>query len=108
MPRTDSDTLVRLDLNAPEFQRTLFNLPKPEWHSALETFKKLRQMNWAQVYRDHGLKWEKIVSTQASPGTSPFYSLRITQSCRAIAYRDGDVMRFLTIAPDHDAAYGKK
>jgi hypothetical protein len=40
--------------------------------------------------------------------TSPFYALRITQSCRAIACRDGDFIRFISIAPDHDAAYGKK
>ena len=36
------------------------------------------------------------------------YSIRITQARRATAYRDGEFMRFLTIAPDHDAAYGKK
>jgi hypothetical protein len=35
-------------------------------------------------------------------------SIRITQARRATAYRDGEFMRFLTIALDHDAAYGKK
>jgi hypothetical protein len=36
------------------------------------------------------------------------YSLRINRSQRATAYRQDDFMRFLTIAPHHDAAYGKK
>jgi hypothetical protein len=108
MPRRETESLVRLDLNNPEFQRDLLNLPKPDRHSALETLKKLLQLSWAQVYRDNGLKWEKIVSAPAPPGISAIYSLRITQSRRATAYRDGDVIRFLTIAPDHDAAYGKK
>jgi hypothetical protein len=36
------------------------------------------------------------------------YSLRISRSRRATAHRDGEFMRLLTIAPDHDATYGKK
>jgi hypothetical protein len=56
------DGLVRLDLNGAEFQESLFSLSKPERHSAMETLKKLRQMDWNQVYRDHGLKWQKIAS----------------------------------------------
>jgi hypothetical protein len=99
---------VRLDLNDSDFQDDLLNLPKPDRHSALETLNKLRQMTWNQVYRDNGLKWEKIASVTPPSGVSAIYSLRITQSRRATAYRDGDSMRFLTIASDHDATYGKK
>jgi len=108
MPKRDADSRVRLDLNNPEFQRNLLDLPKPDRHSALETLKKLLQLSWAQIYRDNGLKWEKIVSAEVPSGISAVYSLRITQSRRATAYRDGNVICFLTIAPDHDAAYGKK
>ena len=74
----------------------------------METLNKLRQMTWNQVYRDNGLKWEKIVSLTPPSGGVAVYSLRISQSRRATAYRDGDFMRLLTIAPDHDTAYGKK
>jgi hypothetical protein len=102
------DGLVRLDLNGADFQEGLFNLPKPERHSAMETLNKLRRMSWNQVYRDNGLKWEKIGSINPPPGASAVYSLRITQSRRATAYRDGDFMRFLDIPPDHDTTYGKK
>lgn len=74
----------------------------------LNTLRKLRQITWAQVYRDAGLKWEKIDSVKPPQGIDAIYSLRITQGSRATAYRDGDFMRFLTIAQDHDSTYGKK
>ncbi len=108
MVKPEADVWVRLDLNNPVFQDNLLNLQKPERHSALETLKKLRQMTWNQVYIDNGLRWEKIVSITPPAGVSAIYSLRITQSRRATAYRDGDFIRLLTIAPDHDATYGKK
>ena len=42
------------------------------------------------------------------PGIDAIYSLRITQSRRCTAYRDGDFMRLLTVAPEHDSTYGRK
>lgn len=108
MTKSDSNPRVRLDLNNPVFQENLLTLQKPERHSALETLNKLRQMTWNQVYRDNGLKWERIVSITPPAGGAAVYSLRISQSRRATAYRDGDFIRLLTIAPDHDATYGKK
>lgn len=103
-----SDTLVRLDLNNPGFQENLLTLQKPERHAALDTLNKIRQLSWAQVYRDAGLKWEKISSVKPPSGIDAIYSLRITQSRRATAFREGNFMRFLTIAPDHDSIYGRK
>ena len=99
---------VLLDLNNPTFQKNLFGLQKPERLAALDTLKKILQLNWAQVYRDNGLKWEKVVSVRPPQGIDAVYSLRITQSRRATAYRDGPYMRLLTVAPDHDSTYGKK
>jgi hypothetical protein len=103
-----NDALVRLDLNNPVFQENLLNLQKPDRHAALDTLKKLRQLTWTQLYRDNGLKWEKIVSVTPPAGIDALYSLRITQARRCTAYRDGDFIRFLTIAPDHDSTYGRK
>lgn len=104
----NSLALVRLDLNNPVFQENLLNLQKPERLAALDTLDKLRRMTWEQVYRDNGLKWEKIGSLKPPAGIDAVYSLRITQARRATAWRDGDFIRFLTIAPNHDATYGKK
>lgn len=108
MAKTEPDALVRLDINNPVFQENLLTLQKSERHSALDTLNKLRQMTWNQVYRDNGVKWEKIVSIKPPTGTDAIYSLRITQARRATAYRDSEFIRFLTIAPDHDSTYGKK
>lgn len=103
-----NDALVRLDLNNPVFQEQLLHLQKPDRHAALDTLKKVRQLTWAQIHRDNGLKWEKIISVKPHSGIDAIYSMRITQSRRCTAYRDGDFMRFLTIAPDHDSTYGRK
>ena len=101
------DAPVRLDLNNPVFQEHLLHLQKPDRHAALDTLKKIRQLTWAQHYRDNGLKWEKIISVKPPMGIDAIYSLRITKSRRCTAFRDGEHMRFLTIAPDHDSAYGR-
>jgi len=108
MPKSDPECLVRLDLNNPVFQENLLSLQKPDRLAALDALGRLRQMTWNQVYRDKGLKWEKIASFKPPAGIDAVYSLRITQSRRATAYRDGDFIRPLTIAPDHDKTYGKK
>lgn len=104
----DDRAKVSLDLNNPVFQENLLGLEKSERHAALDTLAKLRRMTWEQVYRDNGLKWEKIGSLKPPPGIDAVYSLRITRSRRVTAWREGDTLRLLTIAPDHDATYGKK
>ena len=103
-----NDTPIRLDINNPIFQEQLFGLQKAERHAAMDTLRKIRQLSWGQLYRDNGLKWEKIVSLKPPHRIDAVYSLRITQSRRCTAYRDGDFIRFLTIAPDHDSTYGRK
>lgn len=108
MTAADRDATVRLDLNSPVFQRGLFGLQKAERHAALDMLGKLRQLTWNQVYRDKELRWEKITSVAPPVGITALYSLRITQARRAVACRDGDFIRFLSIPPDHDATYGKK
>lgn len=102
----NDEATVRLDLNNPVFQEHLM-LQKAERHAAMTTLNKIRQLTWNQLYCDQGLKWEKISSIKPPPGLDAVYSLRISRARRATAHRDGDFIRFLTIAPDHDATYGK-
>lgn len=99
---------VQLDLNNEVFQDNWLGLEKPERERVTDTFRKIRQLTWEQVYRDPGLKWEKVASIKPPQGVDAIYTLRVTKSRRATAYRQGNYLRFLTIAPDHDAAYGKK
>ena len=105
---SDAHARVLLNLNNPAFQENLFALQKVERHAALDTLKKIRQLTWAQIYRDNGLKGEKIVSITPPPGIDVVYSLRITLARRATALRDGPYMRLLTVAPDHDSNYGRE
>lgn len=99
---------VQLDLNNPVFLESWLKLNKSDRNRVTDTFKKLIQLTWEQVDRDQGIKWEKIVSVKLPDGIEAIYSIRISQSRRATAFREGEVMRFLTIEPDHDATYGKK
>lgn len=104
----ERETNVRLDLNNPVFLDNLLSLQKPDRLAVLDTLDKIRKLTWDQVYRDAGLKWEKIVSVRPPSGVPAIYSLRVTRSRRATAYRDDEFMRLLTIAPDDDRTYGKK
>lgn len=99
---------LQLDLNNEVFQRTWLELDKSERDRVTDTLRKVRQLSWDQVYRDPGLKWEKVLSVKPPTGIDAIYTLRITKARRATAYRQGNYLRFLTIEPDHDAAYGKK
>ena len=98
---------VELDLNNPEFQAGLFALQNAEKLLALDMLRKVAQLTWDQVHRDKGLRWEKILSVTPDPATKAdaYYSIRISRGRRAIAYRDGNIMRMVSIPPDHDSTY---
>jgi hypothetical protein len=96
---------VLLDLNNPVFQQDWFALEREQAMSVLATLRKLRLLDWEQLYRDKGLHWEAINSS-SGPAGKRLYSLRITRGMRAVAYREGDFLRFLSLHPDHDSAYG--
>ena len=73
-----------------------------------DTLNKIRQLTCNQLCRDPVIKWEKITRIISTAGINAIYSLRISRSRRATAHRDGDDMRLLTIAPDHDSTHGNK
>jgi hypothetical protein len=93
---------VQLDLNSPQFQSDFFDLDPSEIKKLTKTFKKLRGMTWSDVFRDHGLRWEELKTVTGQ------FSIRLSQSYRAVLYREGGWMRLVSLHPDHDAAYGKK
>jgi hypothetical protein len=93
---------VLLDMNHSGFQSELFDLDVFEARKVFKALRKLRAMTWNEVFKDHGLKWEEIKN---SPGK---YTIRLSQSCRAVVRREGGWMRFQSLHPDHDGAYGRK
>ena len=108
MPDKQDSENVRLDLNNEVFLRQWLEMDKADRVRVTDTFRKLLKLTWADIYRDQGLKWEKVTSIRPPAGVDALYTLRIAQSRRATAWRQGNFMRLLSIAPDHDAAYGKK
>lgn len=106
MPASEAN--VELDLNSKTFQANLFALDRDTQRAALETLRKITALTWPEVYRDTGLKWEKIARLTEAETGGAVYSIRLTRSRRATACRAGNMMRFLSIPPDHDATYGRK
>jgi len=102
------ELLVEIDLNSPIFQSAWEELELIEQEKALATFEKITQLTWNQVYRDKGLKWEKIHSIPAPKGIDVLYSFRVSKSIRGIGFREDHFLRVLLIQPDHDATYGRK
>lgn len=101
MPKSDS---VLLGLNNPVFQEDLVALEKEEAFRILGTFRKLKKLSWADVYKDKGLRWE-LVQSKSGPDNKRLYTIRIGNGFRAIVYREGQFMRFLSLHPEHDTAY---
>lgn len=95
---------VRLDLNSPEFQEVFFRLEAEELKQVIASLRRLRSLSWAEVSRHTGFRWEAIRHIRAPTGATA-YSLRLSQKVRAIAYREGDFLRFVSLHPDHDSAY---
>jgi hypothetical protein len=95
---------VEIDLNDPDFQDSLFNLEKAELWALVKTLRKIAKLEWNDLYKDSGLKWEAIDS-RVGERLERLYSIRITQKFRAVVQRRGEIMMFLELHPDHDSAY---
>jgi hypothetical protein len=97
---------VKLDLNGPEFQDVFFRLELSELKQVVGSLRRLRELDWNTVYRHTGFKWEAIRHLR-TPNGATAYSLRLSEKIRAIGYRDGDLLRLISLHPDHDSAYGR-
>ena len=97
---------VRLDLNSPEFLDVFLRLEVSELKQVIASLRRLQGLEWSAVYRHTGFKWEAIRHIRTPSGATA-YSLRLSEKIRAIAYRDGDYLRFVSLHPDHDSAYGR-
>jgi len=95
---------VRLDLNSPEFQDVLFGLETAELKQVVASLRRLGGIDWNDLYRHTGFQWEAIEHLRA-PNGARIYSLRLSQRMRALAYRDADFLRILSLHPEHDSAY---
>lgn len=95
---------IRLDLNSPEFQDVFFRLELADLKQVVASLRRLRELDWNTLYRHTGFHWEAIEHLKA-PNGAKVYSLRLSQRIRAIAFRDGDFLRLISLHTDHDSAY---
>ena len=97
---------VRLDLNSPEFQDVLFRLELSELKQVMSSLRRLHALEWDGLYGHTGFQWEAIAHIR-TPKNATAYSLRLSQKIRAIAYRDGNFLRIISLHIDHDSAYDR-
>ena len=95
---------VHLDLNSPEFQDVFFRLELVDLKHVVASLRRLRGLEWNALYRHTGFQWE-VVNHLKAPNGARVYSLRLSQRIRAIAFREGDFLRLVSLHPDHDSAY---
>jgi hypothetical protein len=95
---------IRLDLNNPEFLEVLFRLQTAELKQVVASLRRLPELGWTELYRHKGFHWEAIEHLKA-PNDAKVHSLRLSQKIRALAFRDGEFLRFVSLHPDHDSAY---
>ena len=99
-------SVVRLDLNSPEFQDVLFRLEISDLKQVVASLRRLRALDWTTLYKHAGYQWEAIDHLKA-PNGGKVYSLRLSQRIRAVAFRDGDFLRLVSLHPDHDSAHDR-
>ncbi len=95
---------VRLDLNSPEFQDVFFRLEAADLKQVVASLRRLGELDWPTIYRHTGFQWEAIKHLKA-PNGAGVYSLRLSQKVRALAFREGGFLRFVSRHPDHDSTY---
>ncbi len=95
---------VTLDLNSPVFLNDFLSLDKGELVRVVRSLKKIRSLDWDTFIRHRGTRWEEIGHI-LGPNGSPVHSFRLSQKYRALAYREGDFLRVLSLHLDHDSAY---
>jgi hypothetical protein len=95
---------IKIDLNNPELQNDLFNLEKNEQLAFIKTLRKIGHLNWNELYKDKGIRWEVIIS-KTTKNMNRIYSFRFSQKYRALAIREELYLRILSLHRDHDSAY---
>jgi hypothetical protein len=87
---------IRLDLNSPEFQDVFFRLEIDNLTQVVASLRRLRELDWNSLYRHTSFRGEVIEHLKA-PNGAKVYSRPISQRIRAVAFRDGDFLRLVSL-----------
>ena len=102
---TDRETaIVELRRHEPAVVLQDLGLPPDDLKQVATSLRRLRELDWNVLYRHTGFRWEALEHLKA-PNGAKVYSLRLSQRIRAVAFRDGDFLRLISLHPDHDSAY---
>ena len=63
------------------------------------------ELSFAQLLNHQGVHLEKLSGKLDSDTKKPLYSIRVTQSARAMVLVEGDSLILLSLETDHDKAY---
>lgn len=102
--------MVICNLEFPRIQKELVELESDQFDIFSRAIDKIEQMTWDQIYKTssksqkRGLNWEPIAGQKTKSGKT-VASIRISDKFRARVCRDGKLMRFISLHPDHDSAY---
>ena len=99
-----AENRVRLDLNSPEFQDVFFRLQPDDLKQVIAALRRLRELDWNELYRHTGFRWEAIEHLKVASGAK-VYSIRLSQRVRAVGFRDANFLRLVSLHPDHDSTY---
>jgi hypothetical protein len=102
-----AENRVRLDLNSPEFQDVFFRLEADDLKQVVSALRRLRELDWQSLYGHTGFRWEAIEYLKVGGGRK-VYSLRLSQRIRAVGFRDGNVLRLISLHPEHDSTYERE
>jgi hypothetical protein len=109
-PGSTQHELVVCNLEFPRIQRELLDLEDDQFESVNRTIEKIQKMTWDQVLKTasktqkRGINWEPI-GGQTTKAGKIIASIRVSQKFRARVCRDGRLMRFISLHPDHDSTY---
>jgi hypothetical protein len=99
-----AENRVRLDLNSPEFQDVLFGLEPDDLKQVVSALRRLRELDWNLLYRHTGFRWEALEHLKVAGGRK-VYSIRLSRRVRAVGFREGNLLRLISLHPDHDSTY---
>ena len=102
-----AENRIRLDLNSPEFQDVFFRLEAADLKQVVSALRRLRELDWNELYRHTGFQWEAMEYLKAGGGDK-VYSLRLSQRIRAVGLRDGNFLRLVSLHPDQDSTYERR
>lgn len=95
---------ICLDLNSPAFQDIFLRLQVSDLKQVVAALRRVRGLDWQSLYQHTGFRWE-VIEHLTAPNGARVYSLRLSARVRAVAFRDGDFLRIVSLHPDHDSAY---